>query len=198
MARKTRKKASVPETLQETGEFTYGTAEDMPSDIKEMIYKEWLPRIAAALIKGVKALPPQHRNNVLKEMSKACGPMAVMVCGIDPGMSRSEYIKHMTNLPPPLGPRSIKWVKDLLEVEYKPPKDKRGRPVCQCPMVMLGMIEPFPELCICSANVGASFIEAYTQKPAARAELIGSIHSGLPSCQYRVYLKPPTASRKRK
>ena len=113
-------------------------------------------------------------------------------------MSRSEYIKHMTNLPPPLGPRSIKWVKDLLEVDYKPPKDKRGRPVCQCPMVMLGMIEPFPELCICSAHVGASFIEAYTQKPAARAELIGSIHSGLPSCRYRVYLKPSTAPTKRK
>jgi hypothetical protein len=182
---------------QETGEFSYSTAEDMPPDIKEMIYKEWLPRIVAALLKGVKELPPEHRNNVLKEMSKACGPMAVGVCGIDPEMSRSEYIKHMTNLPPPLGPRSIKWIKDIVQVDYKPPKDKRGRPVCQCPMVMLGMIEPFPELCICSANVGASFIEAYTLKPAAKAELIGSIHSGLPSCQYRVYLKPSIASTKR-
>jgi hypothetical protein len=197
MVRKTRKKVATPEMPQETGGFSYSTAEDMPPDIKEMIYKEWLPRIVAALLKGVKELPPEHRNNVLKEMSKACGPMAVGVCGIDPEMSRSEYIKHMTNLPPPLGPRSIKWIKDIVQVDYKPPKDKRGRPVCQCPMVMLGMIEPFPELCICSANVGASFIEAYTLKPAAKAELIGSIHSGLPSCQYRVYLKPSIASTKR-
>ncbi len=197
MPRKTRKKTATPEMPQETGEFSYSTAEDMPSDIKEMIYKEWLPRIVAALLKGVKELPPEHRNNVLKEMSLACGPMAVMVCGIDPEMSRSEYIKHMTNLPPPLGPRSIKWVKDIVQVDYKPPKDKKGHPVCQCPMVMLGMIEPFPELCICSANVGASFIEAYTREPAAKAELIGSIHSGLPSCQYRVYLKPAIRSTKR-
>ena len=197
MPRKTRKKTATPEMPQETGEFSYSTAEDMPPDIKEMIYKEWLPRIVAALLKGVKELPPEHRNNVLKEMSSACGPMAVMVCGIDPKMSRSEYIKHMTNLPPPLGPRSIKWIKDIVSVDYKPPKDKKGCPVCQCPMVMLGMIEPFPELCICSANVGASFIEAYTLKPAAKAELIGSIHSGLPSCQYRVYLKPSIASTKR-
>ncbi len=197
MARKTRKKTATPETLQETGEFSYSTAEEMPPDIKEMIYEEWLPRIAAALIKGVKELPPKHRDSVLREMSKACGPMAVMVCGIDPKMSRNEYIKHMTNLPPPLGPRSIKWTKDILEVDYKPPKDNEGRPVCQCPMVMLGMIEPFPELCICSANVGASFIEAYTQKSATKAERIGSIHSGLPSCQYRVYLRPAaTSSRK--
>lgn len=189
MAKKTCKKAAVPETLQETGEFSYSTAADMPVEINDLIYKEWLPRIVAALLKGVKQLPPQHRNNVLREMSNACAPMAVEVCGIRPEMTRSEYIKHMTNLPPPLGPRSITWLKDVVQVDYKPPKDKRGRPVCQCPMVMFGMIEPFPELCICSANTGAAFLEAYTRKPTAKVKLIGSIHSGLPSCQYKVNLK---------
>jgi len=190
MAKVTRRKAKTPDMPKETDEVSYKTAEDMPPEIKDLIYKEWLPRVVAALLKAVRELPPEYRNNVLKEMSNACGPMAVAVCGIEPGMSRREYIKHMTNLKAPLGPRSIKWIKDLVQVDYQPPKDKQGKPVCQCPMVLLGMIEPFPELCICSANVGASFIEAYTQEPAAKAELIGSIHSGLPSCQYRVHLKP--------
>jgi hypothetical protein len=190
MAKKTRKKAAVPEALQETEEFSYSTAEDMPVEIKDLVYKEWLPRVVAGLLKGVRALPPKHRNNVLREMSNACAPMAVQVCGIKPEMTRGEYIKHMTNLPAPLGPRSIKWIKDLVEVSYIPPKDKRGRPVCQCPMVMLGMIEPFPELCICGAHTGAAFVEAYTQKPRTKVESIGSIHSGLPCCQYKVWLKP--------
>ncbi len=190
MPKKTGKKAAVPETLQETGDFQYGTAEDMPAEIRDLVYKEWLPRIVAGLLKGVRALPAKHRNNVLREMSNACAPMAVEVCGIKPGCSRSEYIQHMTTLPPPLGPRAIKWTKNLVQVDYKPPKDKRGRPVCQCPMVMLGMIEPFPELCICGAHTGAAFIEAYIQKPRTKIKSIGSIHTGLPSCQYKVWLEP--------
>jgi len=183
----------VPEMPLETKELSYRTAEEMPQAIKELIYKEWLPRIVAGLLEAVRELPPEHRDHVLKGMSNACGSMACVVCGIRPDMSREEYLKHMRELPPPLGPRTIEWIGDLVQVEYHVPIVD-GRPVCQCPMVMLGMIEPFPELCICSANVGACFIEAYTQKPTAKAELIGSPHSGLQSCQYRVYLKPSITS----
>ena len=180
-----------PEMPSETGDFRYNTAQDMPPEIRDMIYREWLPRVMAGALKAVRELPPEHRNHVLRGMSDACSPMAVEVCGIRPDMSRAEYLEHMTKLPPPLGPRTIDWEGDVVEVDYHPPVDADGRPVCQCPLIQLGMAEPFPELCFCSANTGAAFLEAYTREPTAKVELLGSIHSGMPSCRYRVHLKPP-------
>lgn len=182
-----------PEKLEEVGEFTYNTAEEMPDEIKDVIYKEWLPRVVAGLIKAARELPAEHRDHVLQGMSDGCGPMACAVCGIKPEWSKEEYIKNMSELPPPLGPRTIDWVGDIIQVDYQIPT-MNGQPICQCPLVMLNMIEPFPELCICSANVGAYFIEAYTQQPTAKVELIGSPHSGLKTCQYRVHLKPALSS----
>ena len=187
----------LKEEQSENDGFVYRTAEEMPEAIKEMIYKEWLPRVIAANLKAVRELPTEYRNHVLKGMSEGCGPMAVAVCGIKPDMTREEYIEHMTNLNPPLGPREIDWIEDLVQVSYHPPKDDDGYPVCQCPMVMLGMIEPFPELCICSANTGACFIEAYTQEPVDKVDLLGSIHSGEKTCRYRLHLKPSITSTSR-
>jgi hypothetical protein len=187
----------LPEMPKETGELSYKSAQDMPEAIKDLIYREWLPRIMAGALKAVRELPAEHRNHVLKGMSDACGPMAVEVCGIDPNVSKEEYLKYMTELPAPLGPRTIEWINDLIQVEYHPPKGEDGRPICQCPMIQLGMVEPFPELCICAANTGACFVEAYTQKKASGVELMGSIHSGQQSCRYRVHLKPSITSTSR-
>ena len=178
---------------QESKEFTYRTAQEMPPEIKELIYKEWLPRVMAGALKAARELPPEYRNRILKGMSDACAPMAVEVCGIRPDMTREEYLKHMTELDPPLGPRTIEWTGNTVEVDYHPPRDAQGKPVCQCPLIQLGMVEPFPELCFCSANTGASFLEAYTRKPAASVELLGSLHSGLQSCRYKVHLNPPAS-----
>ena len=176
------------------GDFSYGTAVDMPPEIKDFTYKEWLPRVMAGALKAVSELPQEHRDHVLRAMSDACSPMAVGVCGIRPEWSKDEYLAHMTKLPPPLGPREIDWQGDVVEVSYHPPTDADGRPVCQCPLIMLGMAEPFPELCICSAHTGAAFVEAYTGEPRDRVELIGSIHSGMNCCQYRVHMKPSAGS----
>jgi hypothetical protein len=183
--------SELPDMPSEASESSYGTAEDMPPEIRDMIYREWLPRVMAGALKAVSELPAEHRDHVLKGMSGACAPMAVAVCGIRPDMTREEYLTHMTKLHPPLGPRDIDWQGDVVEVDYHPPKDADGRPVCQCPLIQLGMAEPFPELCFCSANTGAAFLEAYTQEPTAKVEVLGSIHSGLDTCRYRVHLKPP-------
>jgi hypothetical protein len=180
----------IPEMPLQTGEFSYHTAQEMPPEIRELIYKEWLPRVMAGALKAVAEIPQEYRDHVLRGMSDACAPMAVEVCGIRPDMSRDEYLKHMTGLAPPLGPRSINWRGNIVDVDYHPPRDDEGRPVCQCPLIQLGMAEPFPELCFCSANTGAKFLEAYTQEPVAGVELIGSIHSGLDCCRYRLHLKP--------
>ena len=187
MARK-----KTPEQPEFPAEIEYTTADTMPLEIKEMIYHAWLPRVAAALLKGVRQLPPEQREPILMKMGKACGELACAVCGIRSGMSWEEYEKHMTSLPPPLGPRRIKRIKDAVEVDYQVPivEDK---PVCQCPMILLGMIEPVPEHCICGAHLGAMFIEA-AGIPTATVELLGSPHSGLRTCRYRVHLKHPTAS----
>ncbi len=186
-----------PEMPQEAEELSYKTAQEMPEAIKDLIYREWLPRVMAGVLKAARELPPEHRDHVLKGMSDACGPMAVEVCKINPDMSKDEYLKYMSELPPPLGPRTIEWINDLVQVEYHPPKGSDGRPICQCPLIQLEMVEPFPELCICAANTGACFVEAYTQKPTASVELIGSIHSGFQSCRYRVHLKPSITSTSR-
>jgi hypothetical protein len=184
----------VPETLQESKDFVYRTAQEMPPEIKDLIYKEWLPRVMAGALRAASELPPEHRDHILKGMSDACAPMAVEVCGIRPDMSLDEYLKHMTELDPPLGPRTIDWSEGVVEVDYHPPRDAAGKPVCQCPLIQLGMAEPFPELCLCSARTGARFIEAYTQRPTASVELLGSIHSGLETCRYRVHLDPSTTT----
>jgi len=188
MSKKAEETSAIPDS------FVYKTADDMPDVIKEMIYKEWLPRVMAATLNAVRELPEEHRNHVLKGMSEGCGPLAVAVCGIRPDMTKEEYIDHMTNLAPPLGTRKIDWIEDLVQVDYQTPTDDMGNAICQCPMVMLGMIDPFPELCICSANTGACFLEAYTQKPVEHVDLIGSPLSGLKSCRYRLHLKKSVTS----
>ncbi len=184
----------TPEMPPEAEDLSYKVAQEMPEAIKDLIYKEWLPRVIAGVLRAVREIPPEYRDHVLKGMSNGCGPLAVQVCKISPDMSRDEYIKYMSELSPPLGPRTIEWIDDLVQVDYHTPRGDNGQPVCQCPLIQLGIIEPFPELCICGANVGACFIEAYTQKPTARVELLGSPHSGMQSCRYRVHLKPSITS----
>ena len=56
-------------------------------EIKELIYKEWVPRILAGVLQGVRELPPEHRDYVMMKMSKTCADMAVWALGIRPDMT---------------------------------------------------------------------------------------------------------------
>lgn len=182
----------------EAKEVTYHTAEEMPEEIKDLIYKQWLPHTVRGLIEGVRELPAEYRDHVLKKMSEGCSVLGTPILGITPGMGLEEYKKHASALQPPLGPRTIEQMGDVIQIDYHHPLDKDGKPVCHCPLVILGIIEPFPELCCCSVNLGASYIETAMGKPCAKVELIASpLTTGDSYIRYLVYLKPPVATTER-
>jgi hypothetical protein len=55
----------------------------------------------------------------------------------------------------------------------------------------MGIMEPFPELCSCGANMAAYYFETIGM-PTARSELMGSPNTtGEPACQYVIHLKAP-------
>ena len=179
----------------EAKEVTYHTAEEMPQEIKELIYNQWLPDALDGLLEGVRDLPPEYKDIVWKKMSKGCGILGTPVLGITPGMGLEAYKEHASALQPPLGPRTIEQIGDVVIVDYHHPLDKDGKPVCHCPFVILGMVKPFPELCNCSVNLGASYIETAIGRPVAKVELLASpLTTGDSYIRYAVYLKPPIAS----
>lgn len=163
---------------------------EMSPEIKDLLHG-WLYKIVDAAYAGIAELPPEHRDRVLMKISKACSEQAKMVLGCHPGMDWEDYKKHMTGLKPPFGPRKITQIGDIVHWTYVPPKDKDGRPICQCPLAMFGWMEGRPELCACSANSTASYIEEYTGREVATVEVLGSPQvGGEDECRFLIHLKP--------
>jgi len=163
---------------------------EMSPEIKDLLHG-WLYKIVDAAYAGIAELPPEHRDRVLMKISKACSEQAKMVLGCHPGMDWEDYKKHMTGLNPPFGPRKITQIGDIVHWTYVPPKDKDGRPICQCPLAMFGWMEGRPELCACSANSTASYIEEYTGREVATVEVLGSPQvGGEDECRFLIHLKP--------
>jgi len=163
---------------------------DMSPEIKDLIHS-WLYRIVDAAYQGISELPPEHRDMMLMKMSKACSDQAKMVLDCKPGMSWEAYKKHMGALKPPFGPRKITQVGDIVHWTYVPPKDKKGKPICQCPLAMFGWMKGRPELCGCSANSVRAYIEEYTDKKVDSVETLGSPQvDGTDECRFLVHLRP--------
>jgi hypothetical protein len=166
-------------------------AHEFTPEIKELIYKEWVPRILAGVLQGVRELPAEHRDYVMMKMSKTCADMAVWALGIRADMTYEEMRKHLTNLEPPMGPRTITRVGNIIHSTYHCSIDDDGKPICECPVVKMGIMEPFPELCSCGANKAAYYFETIGI-PTARTELMGSPNTtGEPACQYVIHLRNP-------
>ena len=163
---------------------------EMSPEIKELLHG-WLYKIVDAAYEGISELPPELRDGILMKMSKACSDQAKMVLDCQPGMDWEDYKKHMVELKPPFGPRKVTQIGDIVHWTYVPPKDKDGRPICQCPLIMYGWIEARPEVCACSSNSVASYIEEYTGREVATVETLGSpMVSGEDECRFLVHLKP--------
>ena len=175
-----------PEVKESIDEFYL----EMSPEIKDLLHG-WLYKIVDAAYAGIAELPPEHRDRVLMKISKACSEQAKLVLGCHPGMDWEDYKKHMTGLKPPFGPRKITQIGDIVHWTYVPPKDKDGRPICQCPLAMFGWMEGRPELCACSANSTASYIEEYTGREVATVEVLGSPQvGGEDECRFLIHLKP--------
>ncbi len=158
-------------------------------EIKGLIYTTWVPRMLAAVLQAARELPPEHRDFVMMRMAKACAPLAVWALGIRPEMTYDELVKHLSELEPPLGPRTIQRVGDVVHSWYHCSTDEEGNPICECPVIKMGIMEPFPELCSCGANMAAQYLETIGM-PVAKTELTDSaLTTGAPCCRYVMYLK---------
>jgi len=182
-----KKQEELPAELKDSIDERYL---EMSPEIMELIHS-WLYRIVEAAYEGIGELPPEDRDRMLMKMSKACSDQAKMVLDCKPGMSWEAYKKHMGALAPPFGPRKITQIGDIVHWTYVPPKDKKGKPICQCPLAMFGMMKGRPELCGCSANSVRAYIEEYTNKKVDSVETLGSPQvDGTDECRFLVHLKP--------
>ncbi|UCG84109.1 MAG: hypothetical protein JSW38_04655 [Dehalococcoidia bacterium] len=180
----------MPEKLPD--ELAYDTtAQEMPEEIKDWMFKYWLPRLVAELLKAVKELPQEQRDRILMRMGNACAPIAIEGIGIKPGMGMEAYKSYMTSLPSPIGPRTIDCEGDVLYHTYHAPKGEDGRPMCMCVLVQLGIEEPSAELCrCCAAPVIAYMTETGTGRSVAKVDMLGVPPSGDECCRFRVHLEP--------
>ena len=164
---------------------------EIPEDIKDLIYRTWLPALMTAMFEAVKGLPPKHRKAVLKSVCVTCEDMAMAgALGIQPGMSWNEYVKFVKAAPPPIGPWTIKQKGNVFDLTYDATIGADGKPLCHCPFVLLGIREPLPECCDSGARLSAKMIAAATGKTVAKTKVVDSpVTTGAAVCHYRVRLK---------
>jgi hypothetical protein len=163
----------------------------IPDDIKNLMYRAWLPTVMTTVLQGVKELPAQHRNDILVKMCKTCEDLAMMgAVGIKPGMSWDEYLKFLEGTAPPIGPWTITQSADVFDLIYDCSIDEGGKPRCHCPLVQLGITEPLPECCSGGADLAERMIGTATGKQVIKAEVISSpLRTGESVCHYRVQIK---------
>jgi hypothetical protein len=165
---------------------------EIPEDVKDLIYRTWLPALMAVMFEAVKGLPPKHRKAVLKSVCITCEDMAMAgALGIQPGMSWDEYVKFVKEAPAPVGPWTIKGKGNVYDLTYDATVGEDGRPLCHCPFVLLGIREPLPECCESGARLAGKMMAAATGKTVAKAEVVDSpARTSAMVCHYRVRLKP--------
>jgi hypothetical protein len=166
---------------------------EMPEDIKDLVYKTWMPALMTTVFEAIKGLPPKQRKAILTKICITCEDMAMAgALGIQPGMSWNDYMKFVKEAPAPIGPWTIKKSKsgDIFDLTYDATIGKDGKPMCHCPFVLLGIREPFPECCDSGARLSGKMIEAATRKKVAKTEVIDSpARTGAAVCHYRVKVK---------
>jgi len=166
---------------------------EIPEDVKDLIYRIWLPALMTTVFEAVKELPPKQRKAFLMRICLTCEDMAMAgALGIQPGMSWNDYLKFVKEAPAPVGPWTIKKSKegDVFDLTYDATIGDDGKPLCHCPFVLLGIREALPECCDSGARLSGKMIAAATKKPVATTEVIDSpCRTGAMVCHYRVRLK---------
>lgn len=167
---------------------------EISEEIKGLMYSTWLPAIVTTLLEEIRKLPPKRRKVMLTKMCDTCGDLAMAgAVGIQPGMSWDDYLEYLKGTVPPLGPWTIKQNGDVFDLIYEACIVEGGKPLCHCPLLLLGMItEQFPECCSSGsgARLGGRMIEAATKKQVVRAEVVDCpTKTAAKVCHYRVRVK---------
>jgi hypothetical protein len=166
---------------------------EMPEDIKDLVYKTWMPALMTTVFEGIKELPPKQRKAILTKICVTCEDMAMAgALGIQPGMSWNDYVKFVKEAPAPVGPWIIKKNKsgDVFDLIYEATIGKDGKPMCHCPFVLLGIREPLPECCDSGARLSGKMIAAATKKKVVKTKVIDSpARTCAAVCYYRVKVK---------
>ena len=152
-----------------------------------------LPNLVGGIMKGVFGLDEKSRNKVLEEMGRSCYEGFKEFVGTpSSGMDIESACEWLDSTVP--HKRRFKMAGDTLYWEADV-KDTYGG--CMCILVRLGIIEPRPELCICSTNYNKTALEQMTGRKV-EGELVESLNSGAPSCKYKYRFKPTSYGSKRR
>ncbi|HUV51707.1 MAG TPA: hypothetical protein VMW64_01355, partial [Dehalococcoidia bacterium] len=117
-----------------------------------------LPNLVRGIMKGVFGLDEKARNRVLEEMGRACYEGFKDFVGTPPAdMDIKSACEWLDSTVP--HKRRFEMAGDTLYWEADV-KDTYGG--CMCILVRLGIIEPRPELCICSTNYNKTALEQMT------------------------------------
>ena len=163
----------------------------IPDDIKDAIYRAWLPALMTAVMTGIDELPTQQRENMLTKICTTCEEMAMAgVLGIKEGMSWSEYLEYLKTVPAPIGPWTVTQDGDVYDLVYDCSMGEDNRPQCHCPLVQLGMMKPNAYCCDSGARLSGMMIGGARNRPVEKVEVVDSAaRTGARVCHYRVKLK---------
>jgi len=151
-----------------------------------------LPRLVRGIMKGVFELDEEARNKVFEEMGKACYEGFKEFVGTPPtDMDIESACEWLDSTVP--HKRRFEKAGDTLYWDADVKETYGG---CMCILVRLGIIEPTPELCICSTNYNKTALEQMTGR-RVEGELVESLNSGARSCVYRYHFQPTAYSSKR-
>jgi hypothetical protein len=163
----------------------------IPEEMKDLMYKAWLPALMTSVISGINELPAEQRNTLLTKMCTTCEDLAMAgAVGIREGMSWDEYLEYLKAVPAPVGPWTVKQDGDVYDLIYDCTIGEDGKPQCHCPLVQLGMMEPNPYCCDSGARLSGLMIGGAKNSPVEKVEVIDSAaRTGASICHYRVKLQ---------
>jgi hypothetical protein len=157
----------------------------------EVVAPAVLPKVVRGIMKGVFALDEQARNRVLEEMGRGCYEGFKEFVGTPPAGMDIEGACEWLDTSVPHNRRferagdTVYWDADI--------KDTYGG--CMCILVRLGIIEPRPELCVCSTNYCRTAFEEMTGKHV-EGEMVETVNTGSRNCVFRYHFEPTVYSSK--
>ncbi|MEE8470079.1 MAG: hypothetical protein V3S51_01980 [Dehalococcoidia bacterium] len=182
------------EEMQEKLGIKVGKGKVDPEVLKiyaEVVAPTVLPAVVRGLMKGVFALDEEARNKVLEEMGRACYDGFQEFVGTSPtGLDIESACEWLDGTVPhnrrfERAGDTIYWDADI--------QDTYGG--CMCILVRLGILEPSPELCVCSTNYCQRAFEEMTGK-SVEGEMVETVNTGSRNCTFRYHFQPTIYSSK--